>query len=292
MFKLGESFVKLTRHYITSTDESMAFSCSDSFASFAVLKEAIRKYEDTSFIKLWVRDARTIEAARKSIPKKAALMAADIKYYFIKYCCIHGGQKLKYCGKGKRKTSTFKKDCPFYLNFKASEDGQFLVLHTMNNTHNHEVSEILYKHLPNQRKLPDYAIEKAKELMHLKPNKKLLQKELIKSTGKIITLRDLLNIAASSNKVENRNDITTFVTTLKDKYNANVEVLLDSDNNLKGIFFKTILCTVRTIHIQSSFVLMQHINCYKFVCLFILYFVKIVVVSVFLYTLMIWLTHP
>ncbi|XP_065645990.1 uncharacterized protein LOC136076621 isoform X3 [Hydra vulgaris] len=218
MFKLGESFVKLTRHYITSTDESMAFSCSDSFASFAVLKEAIRKYEDTSFIKLWVRDARTIEAARKSIPKKAALMAADIKYYFIKYCCIHGGQKFKYCGKGKRKTSTFKKDCPFYLNFKASEDGQFLVLHTMNNTHNHEVSEILYKHLPNQRKLPDYAIEKAKELMHLKPNKKLLQKELIKSTGKIITLRDLSNIAASSNKVENRNDITTFVTTLKDKY--------------------------------------------------------------------------
>ncbi|XP_065646094.1 uncharacterized protein LOC136076688 [Hydra vulgaris] len=88
----------------------------------------------------------------------------------------------------------------------------------MNNTHNHEVSEILYKHLPNQRKLPDYAIEKAKELMHLKPNKKLLQKELIKSTGKIITLRDLSNIAALSNKVENRNDITTFVTTLKDKY--------------------------------------------------------------------------
>ncbi|XP_065675991.1 uncharacterized protein LOC136092182 isoform X2 [Hydra vulgaris] len=54
--------------------------------------------------------------------------------------------------------------------------------------------------------------------MHLKPNKKLLQKELIKSTGKVITLRDLSNIAASSNKVENRNDITTFVTTLKDKY--------------------------------------------------------------------------
>ncbi|XP_047142281.2 uncharacterized protein LOC124816845 isoform X2 [Hydra vulgaris] len=196
----------------------MAFSCSDSFASFALLKEAIRNYEDTSFIKLWVRDARTIEAARKSIPIKAAFMAADIKYYFIKYCCIHGGQKFKYCGKGKRKTSTFKKDCPFYLNFKASEDGQFLVLHAMNNTHNHEVSEILYKHLPNSRKLPDYAIEKAKELMHLKPNKKLLQKELIKSTGKIITLRDLSNIAASSKKVESRNDITTFVTTLKEKY--------------------------------------------------------------------------
>ncbi|XP_065678283.1 zinc finger SWIM domain-containing protein 1-like [Hydra vulgaris] len=74
--------------------------------------------------------------------------------------------------------------------------------------------------------------------MHLKPNKKLLQKELIKSTGKIITLRDLSNIAALSKKVESRNDITTFVTTLKEKYNANVEVLLDSDSNLKGIFFQ------------------------------------------------------
>ncbi|XP_047122656.1 uncharacterized protein LOC124806097 [Hydra vulgaris] len=197
---------------------AFVFTCLDSFSSFFILKENIKKYEDSNFTKLWIRDARTIESARKSIPKKAADMAPQIKYYFIKYCCIHGGQKFKYSGEGKRKSSTFKKDCPFYLHFKASEDRQSLVLQDMDNNHNHEVSEILYKHLPNQRKLPDYAIHKAKELMKLKPNKKLLQKELISSTGKVITLRDISNIAASSHKNDSRNDITSFVTTLKEKY--------------------------------------------------------------------------
>ena len=84
---------------------AIAFTSSESFSSFVLLKEAIKKYEDTNFVKLWIRDARTIEAARKSVPKKAAVIAPQIKYYFIKYCCIHGGQKFKYSGEGKRKSS-------------------------------------------------------------------------------------------------------------------------------------------------------------------------------------------
>ncbi|XP_047145569.2 uncharacterized protein LOC124818598 [Hydra vulgaris] len=217
---------------------STGFTCKDVFLSFEDLKANIKKYEDANFVQLWMRDAKTINAARKSIPKRASIMAPQIKYSFIKYCCIHGGQKFKYKGFGKRQTSTYKKDCPFYLHFKASEDGQALILHKLNNTHNHEVSEIFYKHLPNQRRLPDYAIAKAETLLGLKANKKLLQRELLNETGKMITLRDLSNIAASAHKSDTRNDITAFITTLKEKYNANVEVLTDADNNLQGLFFQ------------------------------------------------------
>ncbi|XP_065684323.1 uncharacterized protein LOC136096699 [Hydra vulgaris] len=201
---------------------STSFTCKDVFLSFEDLKANIKKYEDANFVQLWMRDAKTINAARKSIPKRASIMAPQIKYSFIKYCCIHGGQKFKYKGFGKRQTSTYKKDCPFYLHFKASEDGQALILQEFNNTHNHEVSEIFYKHLPNQRRLPDYAIAKAETLLGLKANKKLLQRELLNETGKMITLRDLSNIAASAHKSDTRNDLTAFITTLKEKYSKKV----------------------------------------------------------------------
>ncbi|XP_065678950.1 uncharacterized protein LOC124810560 [Hydra vulgaris] len=68
-------------------------------------------------------------------------MGPQIKYSFMKYCCIHGGQKFKYKGFGKRQTSTCKNNCPFYLHFQALEDGQTLILQDLNNTHNHKVSE-------------------------------------------------------------------------------------------------------------------------------------------------------
>ncbi|XP_047146768.1 uncharacterized protein LOC124819321 [Hydra vulgaris] len=217
---------------------STGFTGKDVFLSFEDLKANIKKYEDANFVQLWMRDAKTTNAARKSIPKRASIMAPQINYSFIKYCCIHGGQKFKYKGFGKRQTSTYKKDCPFYLYFKASDDGQALIWQELNNTHNHEVSEIFYKHLPNQRRLPDYAIAKAETLLGLKANKKLLQRELLNETGKMLTLRDLSNIAASAHNSDTQNDLTAFITTLKEKYNANVEVLTDADNNLQGLFFQ------------------------------------------------------
>nr|XP_047132052.1 uncharacterized protein LOC124811038 [Hydra vulgaris] len=120
---------------------STSFACKDIFLSFEDLKSTIKKYEDSHFVQLWIRDAKTIEAARKTIPRKAASIAPQIKYYYIKYCCIHGGKKFTNKGNGKRQTSTYKKECPFFLSFKASEDGQTLILQDLNNEHNHEVSE-------------------------------------------------------------------------------------------------------------------------------------------------------
>ncbi|XP_065678930.1 uncharacterized protein LOC124810558 isoform X2 [Hydra vulgaris] len=127
---------------------STVFTCKVVFLSFEDLKakfkfnlKVIKKCEDTNFVQLWIKDAKTINAARKSIPKRASIMAPQIKYSFIKYCCIHGGQKFKYKGFRKRQTSTYKNNCPFYLHFQALEDGQTLILQDLNNTHNHEVSE-------------------------------------------------------------------------------------------------------------------------------------------------------
>ena len=38
--------------------------------------------------------------------------------------------------------STFKMDCTAELRFRASDDGQYLVLKSVNEEHNHEVSKV------------------------------------------------------------------------------------------------------------------------------------------------------
>ena len=78
---------------------SHLFSVGDCFDSLHAVEEKIRQYESIKFVKFWKREARTIEAARKRVSRD---LNPDLKYYEIKYCCIHGGQKFKSQGKGMR----------------------------------------------------------------------------------------------------------------------------------------------------------------------------------------------
>ncbi|KAG8180949.1 hypothetical protein JTE90_024698 [Oedothorax gibbosus] len=73
----------------------------------------------------------------------------------------------------------------------------------------------LFRHLPQQRKLPPEVREQAKVLLDLDVNKKLLQQKLQRDTGKIVTLKDLSNLAAQDKR---SNDLGEAVTLLQDKY--------------------------------------------------------------------------
>ena len=52
-------------------------------------------------IEFW-RDARTIEAVQNRLNRT---INPSLKYYELKYCCIHGGRVFKPKGKGVRHTS-------------------------------------------------------------------------------------------------------------------------------------------------------------------------------------------
>ena len=78
------------------------FQLGEKFSSFEDLEKKIQLYKKAKFVELWRRDCRTITAARKrgvDRPIKAVL-----KYYQLKYCCVHGGQKFTPRGTGKRTT--------------------------------------------------------------------------------------------------------------------------------------------------------------------------------------------
>ena len=76
----------------------------------------------------------------------------------------------------------------------------------------------LYKHLPKQRRLPEPLKEKAISLLRMNANKKLVQKQLIEDSGKIILLKDLSNLKASIKLNQPRNDLDATVRLLKETY--------------------------------------------------------------------------
>jgi hypothetical protein len=82
---------------------TVAFSIGDTFDSVEEFEAALEAYKKESYVEFWRRDSRTIEAARKRGINRP--LKADLKYYELNYCCIHGGQAFKPRGKGTRSTS-------------------------------------------------------------------------------------------------------------------------------------------------------------------------------------------
>ena len=86
---------------VQTTGDDVSFTVGDQFMSFDSQQSRIKMYELVNFTQFWKRDARTIEAAKKRLDRS---LNPALKYYEIKFCCIHGGQIFKPSGKGVRNT--------------------------------------------------------------------------------------------------------------------------------------------------------------------------------------------
>ena len=69
-------------------EDQLSFAEGDLFSTYVELEAKVKACERAQFVKFWKRDARTIEAARKRLDK---FLKPELKYYELKYCCIHGG---------------------------------------------------------------------------------------------------------------------------------------------------------------------------------------------------------
>jgi len=95
----------LTVKQIKTETMAVNIDVGELFASFAHADCKIKKYAESSFIQLWMRDTRTLTAAAKRVPKKVATARPQLKYYSVRYCCIHGGQAFRSTGHGHRQTA-------------------------------------------------------------------------------------------------------------------------------------------------------------------------------------------
>lgn len=76
-----------------------AFHMGETFTSFELLEERLQKHSEEDFVHYWRRDTRTVKGAQL---KTTRPIAARLKYYSIRYACVHGGQKFARRGQGQR----------------------------------------------------------------------------------------------------------------------------------------------------------------------------------------------
>lgn len=78
--------------------------------------------------------------------------------------------------------------------------------------------QVLYKHLPRQRKLPDQLKKEAVSLLDMNANKKVVQQKMATKSGNIVLLKDLSNIRTAALTSNSRNDLDGTIKSLMDKY--------------------------------------------------------------------------
>ena len=96
------------------------------------------------------------------------------------------------------------------------------------------MNENLYQFYPKVRKLSDEEKTYAEQLLSIHADKKLLQQQMKKDTGKRVSLRDLTNInAAAKRRNTTRNDLNACVDKLRNVY---VDICTSDDDKFCGIF--------------------------------------------------------
>lgn len=77
------------------------FTVGEQFNSYEELLLRLEKHSLADFVHYWRRDTRTVEGA---VMKTTRPIAKRLKYYSLRYACVHGGQKYSTRGQGRRNT--------------------------------------------------------------------------------------------------------------------------------------------------------------------------------------------
>nr|XP_047137574.1 uncharacterized protein LOC124814065 [Hydra vulgaris] len=156
----------------------------DIFNNFNELKLAIKEYEKSRFVSLYVRDSRTIDLAIKKGLQR--YINKDLKYYYLTYCCYHGGRQFKSRSKGLRPNqSTYKIQCPFTICIGVTEDGERLCVTKVINEHNHAIDKEIIERLPKVRKLNEDQEKDVKQMLKIHGNKWLIHEHVQNETGAV-----------------------------------------------------------------------------------------------------------
>lgn len=133
--------------------ESVSFTLGECFISYRDLEEKINLYENSRCVQMTRRDSRTLEAARKRVPKRVEGANEKLIYYSLHFTCLFGGKNFKSkSSKDRKRQSTLKIGCSAGFKLNLSDDQQSLKVVEVNENHNHEISKDIYDNLPRQRR--------------------------------------------------------------------------------------------------------------------------------------------
>ncbi|KAM9314821.1 uncharacterized protein KZ484_024514 [Pholidichthys leucotaenia] len=226
---------------VTIQTEKMAehdLHVGESFSSFDELETAIKEYEQHKLTNFYKRSSRTIEAYKKRL-RSDKTFSDQLKFAEVNYACIYGGKNFKSHVSGKRPNhSTFQQKCPALIKVGLSTDGSQLVIKKLIEDHNHLISETTYKHLPKQRCVDGTVRREVNKILQVKASKKLIQEDIMYSTGQVVTKKDLHNAAAAHKPSHLENDLRTLLEEMKKESNSITEIVVNDENELRGIYYQ------------------------------------------------------
>jgi len=82
-------------------EENITFDLGETFTSYDKLLEKKKKFEQSHYVQLYTSDSRTIAAAKRRVNSH---VDPALRFYTLKFCCVHGGKSFKAKGKGLRRT--------------------------------------------------------------------------------------------------------------------------------------------------------------------------------------------
>ncbi|EAT43618.1 AAEL004955-PA [Aedes aegypti] len=174
------------------------FRPQECFNSYEEFLAKMEQHSSKDLVYYWRRDSRTIEGAAL---KTSRPIAPALRYYSVRYSCIFGGQKFEPKSSGAKKLrQSIRNDCPAYIALRASKCGQQLVVISVSNIHNHDISVENTRNLAHTKKLSSDMKQEVNVLLMHNVDKKLIREYVRLKDGKELTTKDLCNIVASLRK--------------------------------------------------------------------------------------------
>ena len=95
---------------------------------------------------------------------------------------------------------TYKLSCEMFIYVRVNKDADHMYIARSCHTHNHETSQTLFQHYPENRNVDGKELSSIENMMNLKVKVHVMCEELRTTTGKAITHKDVHNLRAKFNK--------------------------------------------------------------------------------------------
>ncbi|KAK3931288.1 hypothetical protein KUF71_025548 [Frankliniella fusca] len=221
------------------------------FNSFEEFEAARVKYQEKNYV-LWViGNTTTVQAANAEIVAKGGnnLFKPELRYRYAKFTCKFGGKVRIGTGKGKRPMqATHKIGCEARLELRATRT--HLVIHSISEVHNYEVTEESYKALPENRNLSAEAEEKVKLLFNGGVKPAVVRSVLRGLTGN-------WKNQENNGMTEKERLVDTLANLLDNDPDASVYNARDESDDLKFLFLQTSAMR-RNVQMYGMVLLMDH----------------------------------
>jgi hypothetical protein len=146
------------------------FAVGECFSSYEELQQKADFYQKEKFVQLTHRNSKTLEAARKRVPKRVEIAKQALRHYSVHLACVFGDKKYKSRGSGHRpiqrfvyealvsgyrritlspmmlypNCSTVKIGCSAGIKLQMSDDCQSLTVTEVLEEHNHVLDKVRY----------------------------------------------------------------------------------------------------------------------------------------------------